>query len=224
MKLPISLLVSVGCILTFSNSFSQYVPGALGYHEQALMFSNYNYTGSARMQGLGNAQVSLGGDISSALSNPAGLGFYNRSEVSITPSYNITSAESGYLSNTNRSDLGSFNIDNFGAVFNKTKDDVIPGKWRGGSFAITYAKVNEFNSEIAYSGSNQNNDILDFYIQDANRQDVEANQLTGVSYGAFATYLMSEFLDAYVSGRDTTYVPFYDRTFFSEFPNNEFPT
>ena len=224
MKLPISLIISAGLLLTFTDGFSQYVPGALGYHEQALMFSTYSYTGSARIQGIGNAQISLGGDISSALSNPAGLGFYNRSEVSITPTYNIASAQSSYLSNRTKSDLGSFNIDNFGAVFNRIKDDAIPGKWRGGSFAITYAKVNEFNSNVSYSGSNQRNDILDFYIQDANIQDVDPNQLTGVSFGAYSTYLMSEFLDAFVNNSDTAYTPFYDRTFFGEFPNNEFPT
>ena len=224
MKLSLTLILSAGIILTFSISYGQYVPGALGYHEQALMFSSYNLVGSARIQGLGNTQISLGGDVSSALSNPAGLGFYNRSEVSITPSYNISSAKSTYISNEISSELGKFNIDNFGAVFNKIKDDAIPGKWRGGSFAISYTKVNEFNNEINYAGSNPDNDILDFYVQDADFQNVDGSQLNGVSYGAFVTYLMSEFLDAYVGGSDTTYVPFYYRTFFGEFPTNEYPT
>lgn len=224
MKTFFSLILSAGFILTNNISYGQYIPGALSYHEQALMFSNYNYIGSARIQGLGNTQISLGGDISSALSNPAGLGFYNRSEVSITPSYNVFSANSNYISNQTNSTLGKFNIDNLGAVFNKTKDDIIPGKWRGGSFAITFSKVNEFNSEIKYSGLNPNNDILDFYVQDANNQNVDSNELGGVTYGAFATYLMSEFLDAFVDGNDTTYVPFYERTFFSEYPQSDFPT
>lgn len=223
MKTFFSLLLSAGFVLTFGSGFSQYVPGAMGYHEQALMFSSYNYTGSARIQGLGNTQISLGGDPSSALSNPAGLGFYNRSELSITPSYNQYTANTNYISTKSSSSLGKFNIDNLGVVFNKSKDDIIPGKWRGGSFAITFSKVNEFNSEILYSGLNLNN-ILDFYVQDANIQNVDANELEGVTYGAFYTYLISEFLDAYVEGSDTTYVPFYERTFFSEYPDNDYPT
>ena len=224
MKTFFSLLLSAGFILTNNFSYGQYVPGALSYHEQALMFSNYDYIGSARIQGMGNTQISLGGDISSALSNPAGLGFYNRSEVSITPSYNVFSANSNYISNQTISSLGKFNIDNLGAVFNKTRDDLVPGKWRGGSFAITFSKVNEFNSEIKYSGLNPNNDILDFYVQDANNQNVDGDQLGGVTYGAFMTYLMSDFTDVFVEGNDTTYVPFYERTFFSEYPQNDFPT
>jgi len=224
MKTLFSLLLSAGFLLTNISGFSQYIPGALSYHEQAFMFSNYNYTGSARIQGLGNTQISLGGDVSSALSNPAGLGFYNRSEMSITPSYNVYSANSSYLTNETSSSLGNFKIDNLGAVFNKTKDDAIPGNWRGGSFAISFSKINNFNSEIKYSGLNANNDILDFYVQDANFQNVDSDQLGGITYGAFSTYLISEFLDGYTGNNDTTYVPFYERTFFSEFPTEQYPT
>ena len=224
MKTFFSLLLSAGILLANNYGFSQYIPGALSYHEQALMFSNYDYTGSARIQGLGNTQISLGGDISSALSNPAGLGFYNKSEISITPSYNIYSANSTYLSNPTSSSLGKFKIDNLGAVFNKTKDDAFPGKWRGGSFAISFSKINNFNSEIEYSGLNQNNDILDFYVQDANNQNVDFDQLDGITKGAYSTYLISEFLDGFVENNDTTYMPFYDRTFFSEYPTSDYPT
>ena len=223
-KLSFPLLISAGLLLTFGEVYSQYIPGALGYHEQALMFSKYDLVGSARIQGLGNTQISLGGDVSSALSNPAGLGFYNRSEVSITPSYNIFSSKSNYIGTERNSQLGKFNIDNLGAVFNRIKDDAIPGKWRGGSFAISYSKINEFNSDLSYSGSNQNNDILDFYVQEADFQNVDPNLLGGVTYGAFSTFLISDFLDAYISGNDTTFAPFYFRTFFGQFPTGENPT
>lgn len=224
MKTIFSLILSAGFILTNNFSYSQYVPGALSYHDQALMFSNYSYTGSARIQGLGNTQISLGGDMSSALANPAGLGFYNRSEMSLTPSYNVFSTKSTYHSNEINSTLGKFNIDNLGVVFNKTKDDAIPGKWRGGSYAISFSIINEFNSDINYSGENPNNDILDFYVQDANIQNVDGNQLQGITFGAYNTFLVSEFLDAYIEGNDTTFFPFYDRTFFSEYPTGNFPT
>ena len=35
---------------------------------------------------------------------------------------------------------------------------------------------------------------------------------------------MSDFLNAVVEGSDTTFFPFYERTFFSEFPQDDFPT
>ena len=44
---------------------------AQGYVESALLFSRTRPGGSARIQGAGGAQIALGGDYSSALSNPA---------------------------------------------------------------------------------------------------------------------------------------------------------
>lgn len=224
MKRIITLFLSAGIFLTNYSGYAQLIPGAVSYHEQALMFSNYSYTGTARIHAIGNTQISLGGDVSVALSNPAGLGFYNRSELSITPSLNIFQTDNSYLGNNISSSLNKFNIDNLGVVFNKTKSDYEPGKWRGGSFAISLSKINEFNTEINYQGLNTNNDILDFYVQDANIQNVDPADLAGVTRGAYETYLMSEFLDAFVNGNDTTYFPFYERTFFGEVPNESFPT
>ncbi len=52
------------CFQAFSQSFV----------DNALLFSRTVPGGSARIQSIGGAQVSLGGDYSSAFSNPAGLG------------------------------------------------------------------------------------------------------------------------------------------------------
>jgi len=224
MKTKLTLFISAWIFLSITFAQAQQITGALSYHELAFMFSDYRYSGSARIQGLGNTQISLGGDISSALSNPAGLGFYNRSEFSITPSYNVISSDANYFGTSTTTSLGKFNIDNFGVVFCKVKDDAAPGSWRGGSFGISLSKTNEFNSEVRYQGMNPNNDILDYYVQDANQQNVASNQLIGTTFGAYDTYLLSEFVDGYVNGSDTTYIPFYERTFFSEFPSESFPT
>jgi hypothetical protein len=224
MKTFLTLLLSAGILLIGFPGKAQIIPGAVTYHEQALMFSNYDYTGSARIHAIGNTQVSLGGDISSALSNPAGLGFYNRSEISITPTVNIFEAGSNYLNQNTSTSTTKFNIDNIGIVFNKIKNDYEPGKWRGGSFAISLSKINEFNTETNYAGSNGNNDIIDYYVQDANQQNVDPGELPGATRGAYESYLISEFLDASVDGTDTTYFPFYERTFFGEFPSQDFPT
>jgi hypothetical protein len=220
----LTLIISAWIFMANFSSQAQIIPGALSYNEQALMFSNYNYTGTARIQGLANTQISLGGDVSSALSNPAGLGFYNRSEVTITPTVNSFNATGNYLGQNTSSTNTRFNIDNIGVVFNKTKSDYEPGKWRGGSFAISLSKINEFNGEISYFGSNPNNDILDFYVQDASNQNVDPGDLAGVTYGAFQSYLISELFDAFLENGDTVYYPFYERTFFTEFPSDDYPT
>ncbi|NJN28364.1 MAG: hypothetical protein HC819_21525 [Cyclobacteriaceae bacterium] len=115
------------------------------------------------------------------------------------------------------------NIQSFGAVFNNSISNITPGKWRGGSFAIAYSKINNFNNELQYSGINPSNDILHFYAEEANFQNVQGSDLAGIARGAYDTYLISRFVDVEVADGQTTVIPFYDRTFFSEFPLPEFP-
>ena len=52
---------------------------AQSYVEEALLISRIRSGGTARIQAMGGVQNALGGDISSAFYNPAGLGMYNRS-------------------------------------------------------------------------------------------------------------------------------------------------
>ena len=211
MKKLIALLMCGGLLLSVTKIFGQIVPGASDYHEEALLFSQYNYTGSARIQGLGGAQVSLGGDISSALSNPAGLGFYNRSEFSITPSFSLLNSKSTYLGNSVNSNNNQLYIDNFGIVFNKKKDDVTPGAYRGGSFAISFSKTGKFNNRIYYQGTNDLNDIIDHFVQNAN-----ADNWTILTDLAYNTYAIDQFTDP------NTNQQFYDRTVLP-YPSSEYP-
>ena len=53
--------------------------------EDALRNSQVFYYGTARFMGMGGAFTALGGDLSSLSQNPAGLGVFRSSEVSITP-------------------------------------------------------------------------------------------------------------------------------------------
>ena len=79
MKKIQGLLLAATLMLTAGSVMGQ------TYSESALTFSRTLPAGSARILGMGGAQISLGGDYSSAYSNPAGLGMYNRSEFTISP-------------------------------------------------------------------------------------------------------------------------------------------
>lgn len=143
------------------------------YAEEALMMSRTRAAGSARILGMGGAQISLGGDMSSAASNPAGLGMFNRSEFSITPGYmsldNVGTYFMGdvrmnnYQSNDSRTGLS---IPAFGMVFSKPKDEQ---GFIHGTFAITMSKINDFNSNTRYSGTNNDgHSLIEYFLQDAN--------------------------------------------------------
>ena len=55
----------------------------------ALRFSWYTSSGTARQQAVGGAMASLGGDITAAYVNPAGLGFYKTGDFVLTPGFNF---------------------------------------------------------------------------------------------------------------------------------------
>ena len=170
-----------------SESYAQF-----GYYNDAILFGRTSLGGSTRMQSIGGAQVSLGGDISSAQSNPAGLGFYNRSEFSFTPSIKFQTTKSSLNGGDNVETFrNNFDIGNIGVVFhnNGTKD----GKIKSAAFAITVNKINDFNDEITYSDYNDFSSILFSYADNA--QDFNDASLGSYEYGAFQTYMINPVYD-----------------------------
>lgn len=161
-----------------------------GYYQDALRFSQIMSTGSARVSGLGGTQNSLGGDVSNIHHNPAGLGFFRRSEFSITPGYSDWRTEST-LGNTQAFDgipTSNFALPNLSLVISSPRDPLAPGRFRGGSFGISVNRLANFNSEFAFGGITPTS-IMEFFAADAfgvpgNVLDAE-NSLTGLAYSTF---------------------------------------
>lgn len=169
------------------------IAAAQSFVEEALMVSRTMVGGTARIQGLGGAQIALGGDLSAAYSNPAGLGMYNRSEVSFTPAYATHSILSQYLGNTTTESKNNLLIPHLGVAFHSSQDGR-KGIW-GGTLALTFSRVNNFNDTFSYSGTNTDNSIIDYFIQDANGNNVSQFSPTGFQYNrptglAYYNYLI----------------------------------
>ena len=147
---------------------AQVSPGAFGYYEDALRYSFTNPGGSARIQALGGAQSALGGDVSSAYSNPAGLGFFNQSTFVGTPGLNFQTASSSFLDQSDRNNRTTFNINNLGVVIEKTTGPFAEDKFKGGSFGFSLTRTNDFQYNHGYEGFNDFNSIIDFFLQQSN--------------------------------------------------------
>src|SRR6478609_10190723 len=93
-----------------------------GFVENALLFSRTKPGGSARIQAMGGAQVALGGDYSSALANPAGLGMYNRSEFTFSPAINTYNTEAEHLGTNSSNSKSVFNIPGLSYVHHLSDD------------------------------------------------------------------------------------------------------
>lgn len=129
----------------------------------ALMFSENNYEGTARSVAMGNAFTALGGDLGGVTINPAGSAVSNYSQVTITPSLTFaTSTSQGvspytdsslpYFQNATNSRISSFRLPNIGVTYNWET-----GRKRGLkniTFGFIANQTNSWNSDVFAKGDN----------------------------------------------------------------------
>lgn len=154
--------ISLNVILMFicTGAFPQ------GFVENALLFSRTKPGGSARIQAMGGSTIALGGDYSSALANPAGLGMYNRSEFTVSPALNFYNSNSTLLGhsgdNSSSDSKGIFNIPGLSYIQHSPADK---GGYLGGSFGVTLSRINDFQNTFQYNGNDNATSIIDYFEQ-----------------------------------------------------------
>jgi len=167
-----------------------FAANAQDYTESALLFSRTKPAGSARILGLGGSQTALGGDYSSALSNPAGLGQYNRGEFTFSLGLTDHQTSASYFGTDTDDNRTVFNIPGFSYIWYFPKDE---GSFLGGSLGVSFSRTNDFNRATTYRGSNQQKSIIDYFIEQANGFTTEQfeegeyhyNSPTGLAYHNF---------------------------------------
>lgn len=191
--------------------------GPFGYYRDALLFgqSNKLIGSTARIQGIGGAQVALGGDLSSIAGNPAGLGMFNRSVFAFTPSLNFTTTDSQYgipdqefQGRSSDSFNNNFNLANIGTVINFSKGDYSKDKFKGGSLGISLSRIANFNRQLTYRGVNEYSSIIDSFISGAGQ--TVSDDLLGFEAGAYEQYLINPTFDTEgnVTGYDSFLLSF----------------
>ena len=125
--------------------------------DDAVIFSKDDNAATARIKGMGNVQTALGGDISSVNGNPAGLGFFSRSDINITFDYLHNSNKSNFLGNDSKSTKGNFGVSQAGVVFNFPSRNQLQGYkgWQNLNIGISYNKKQNFSNSLIYNGDNQ---------------------------------------------------------------------
>src|SRR4051812_41429083 len=100
------------------------------YYINAFRFSQSQLVGSARTLGFAGAQTALGADLTSLSTNPAGLGFYRKSEYAFSPNFVIPSTSSTANGSPAISDSKLvFNMNNMGIAICGLRDDLVQSKW-----------------------------------------------------------------------------------------------
>ncbi len=131
-------------IFICANAFSQ-VP------EDALRYSWYPQTGTARTMAIGGAMGSLGGDISAAFVNPAGIGFFKTREFVFSPGFMLNNNKANYRETTTTGKKSNLNLGATGFIFGSVSRNK-PANSNALSISVNQS-VN-FNNNLHYSGYN----------------------------------------------------------------------
>ena len=91
----------------------------------ALRYSTQNHFGTARHAAMAGAFGSLGGEFSALSSSPAGIGMYQFSEFTFTPSVSLNTNKSYYNQNNLLAYKTALSIENLGIVFSIPKINLI---------------------------------------------------------------------------------------------------
>ncbi|MDZ7613483.1 MAG: outer membrane protein transport protein [Flavobacteriaceae bacterium] len=203
----------------------------LGYTDAAVLFSTDDNYGTARYMGLSGAMGALGGDMSAAEINPAGLAVFNYSEFSMTLGYsNVDNTSSFYGTGIQSSD-DRFDFPQTGGVFifytgNQTGFNKF-------AFGMNYTQLKNFDNAIFARGNSGVPDFVDdpylnydenpfnnvFYD---NVDQQEFKSYTNGSNSKFNFSFASQYNDILYLGMNLNfyYLDFYQSANYSEFNND----
>lgn len=130
--------------------------------EDALRASWTSPSGTAREQAIGGAMGSLGGDITAAHVNPAGLALYKTREIVVSPGWRFLTDKGSYLGQTqNGPAANKFSLGASGVVLGY--EGMMPGV--NNAFAVTVNQTADFNSHVTYRGFNEYSSFSEQYAE-----------------------------------------------------------
>ena len=140
----------------------------------AMRYSQQYYDGTARSLAMGNALVSLGGDMGALSYNPAASGVYRYSELMITPSIYTNNSKVSYLGHNSDENRTRFALSNIAWVGGFSSGS--HRGFMGMNFAITANQTNNFNFRTSASGIEAQTSFLASMA--ANMPDINGSSLT----------------------------------------------
>jgi hypothetical protein len=157
-KITFSILVFSFAIVGFSQNAND-----------ALRYSSISYGGTARFMSLSGAFGALGADFSCLSQNPAGIGFYRKSEFTISPGLFSSSTNSSYYGKENTDFRNNLVLGNLGMVFSlNLNEDNKERILKGMQFGFGMNRINNFTNRILVEGFNTDNSLLGLYADQAN--------------------------------------------------------
>lgn len=151
--------------------------------DDVLKYSWQPVNGTARINAIGGAMGSLGGDLSATFVNPAGLGFYKTTEVVLSPGLSFLNNKSNFRGTSAKDKDKSFNFGTSGIVAGWQ------GQKEGTSKALSFAvsRSADFNNRVFYTGKNNFSSFAEQYAAEIAGSGVDIEQVAGnnsLSFGS----------------------------------------
>lgn len=165
----------------------------------ALRSAWYSFNGSARNMATGGVMASLGGDITAANINPAGLGLFKTKEFILSPGFNLNNNKLLFRSTDTTANKNNFNYGTIGFVIGKPNNPN-RSKYTSSAFSFSINQLANYNNQIQFKGFNNFSSFSEQYLEEltrdgANMTAAEQNYIYGSSL-AFRTYLVDTLADA----------------------------
>lgn len=165
------------------------------YASDALRFSQTEYGTTSRFKAMGGAQIGIGGDLSSISGNPAGLGLFTKTEVSITPGLFRNSNTINYLGQNTTSTSSNPALSQAAVAM------YLPVVRRKGSnpsqglvslvVGLGYNRTADYQNDFWYMGKNSQTSMADYFAE-LGGSTLPANLGTGsLEKWAYQDYLIS---------------------------------
>ncbi len=164
-----------------------FIPAMGQNTDDALRYSQIFYNGTARFMSMGGAFTALGADLSSLSQNPAGIGVYRSSEISVTPQLDYIKTSASYNGTISTDYLDRFNLGQAGFV-----SSVYGGGSKSGlisfNFGYSFNKTNNLNQSIIIQGVNQESSMADYWAD--NSEGVFYKDLSGAEGIVYDAWVM----------------------------------
>lgn len=136
--------------------------------------TQFNF-GTARSMAMAGAFTSLGADLSSMSINPAGLGMFRRSEVTVTPLMTFTHADNS-ASPFGKNNRNRFSLGNIGAVFNVYEGT---GNLLSLNVGFGYNRLTDLNYRSSFYRTGNVGSIADMYAMQMIYSGLRASDIRG---------------------------------------------
>ena len=163
--------------------------------DDACLFSQTYYQGTAKALGMGNAMGAVGGDMTAVCINPACMGIYRSSEVTASVNLLDNYNKSTYYGTQNSGNKVRFSLPNVGYVHAKEKSNF--RALRFAQFGVGFTRTNDFNVHTNAMGINPNSSKIDDYLAQIDGYAVSELQeaFPYTIYPAWSTYLIDLYKD-----------------------------